>query len=156
MAELQRLTMWGWFVRAFAGGFGAMFGVLTALVVACVFGYAMVAAGAVASSSIGGVTISPGVTAIGNPVTDNGNAVMAIGTATNPWATATPQCLAPPTPVQSFPVHEARAHQPQDHPYYTSRGPADFLPTPVAPSTTNDPAIESAPADLPPAIDADE
>jgi hypothetical protein len=59
MAETQRLSTWGWFVRAFAGGFGAMFGVTTALVCICVFGYALMAAGALAATSFGTVSATP-------------------------------------------------------------------------------------------------
>lgn len=57
MAE-QRLSAWGWFVRAFAGGFGAMIGVMTALTFILVFGYVLVAVGVMASS-FGAVRIGP-------------------------------------------------------------------------------------------------
>ena len=36
MAEFQRLSAWGWFVRAFAAGFGVVFGIMAAGIVACV------------------------------------------------------------------------------------------------------------------------
>lgn len=55
MAEAQRLSVWGWFIRAFAGGVGAMFGVMTALVFACVVCYVLFAVCMTALSSFGAI-----------------------------------------------------------------------------------------------------
>ena len=52
MAEIKRLGPWGWFVRAFAAGFGATFGVVVASVLAIAACYALIAAGV---PSLGGV-----------------------------------------------------------------------------------------------------
>ena len=58
MAETKRLGPWGWFVRAFAAGFGATFGVIVASVIACAVSYALVAAGVLAFTSLGGIELN--------------------------------------------------------------------------------------------------
>lgn len=58
MAETKRLGVWGWFVRAFAAGFGATCGVVVASVVAIATSYALIAAGVLAFSSLGGIELN--------------------------------------------------------------------------------------------------
>ena len=151
MAETQRLTMWGWFARAFAGGFGAMFGVMTALTAACLLGYTIVAAGAVALSSFGTVTL---------PVAANGSATV-------PWVNTTAQCVTPTAPTQAYqsptqayqsptqahqsPVYEARAQQGATYPSYSTQSPADFLQGTVPQPIASGPTIESEAAGVQPA-----
>ena len=56
MTETKRLGPWGWFVRAFAAGFGATFGVVVASALA-VAGYALIAVALMAFSSLGGIKL---------------------------------------------------------------------------------------------------
>ncbi|MBC8353650.1 MAG: hypothetical protein H8E66_16755 [Planctomycetes bacterium] len=117
MAETQRLSVWGWFVRAFAGGIGAMFGVITALMFACIVCYALFAVGALAFSTLGNNSFGPPI------VLD--------GSANYPATTSTPQAAAyyaepvaanPYAPVPQ-PVQYV-AEQPAYSPYATT--PAEF------------------------------
>ncbi len=141
MAETQRLSAWGWFVRAFAGGVGAMFGVITALMFACVACYVVFAAGMMAISSFGSVNF-------GQPITvSTGAYAPAIGsspllpTQDQPQVYANPYAVAPepaafnsaasgitPYPVASnpasYPAEPAAATSYEDAPanFYDSSG----------------------------------
>ncbi len=116
MAEAQRLSVWGWFMRAFAGGVGAMFGVMTALAFVCVAYYVLLAVCMTAFSSFGAVSIDQPL-AIG-------------GVTTSPFVESTPQA------TQFLPA------QPVPAPYPTSAG----YSSPFAPGVPATAAPSYAPA----------
>jgi hypothetical protein len=69
MAETKRLGPFGWFVRAFAAGFGATCGVVVAAVVVIAGCHALIAAGVLAYSPLGGIELKPADTPA--PVSQN-------------------------------------------------------------------------------------
>jgi hypothetical protein len=97
MAETKRLGPWGWFVRAFAAGFGATFGVIVASVIACAVSYALVAAGVVAFTSLGGIEINTADTPA--PLTPESSTTSAPAFPTRLQHPAYPTTVQPAPPV---------------------------------------------------------
>ena len=113
MAETKRLGPFGWFVRAFAAGFGATFGVVVASVVVIAASYGLIAAGLSAFSSLGGIELKPADTSA--PVTQKPPPTSAPLYPTpvepSPYV-ASPYGASPPAGGDGYPTDPAPAYYP--------------------------------------------
>jgi hypothetical protein len=129
MAETKRLGPWGWFLRAFAAGFGATFGVVVASVLALAACYALIAAGVVAFTSLGGVNFQTS------------------GTSTPPTPAPTTTLAPPRYPTTVQPAPHVGGSYGGGNPY-TSGSPPTNYPAAPGPSTFEQADNDPPPADV--------
>lgn len=135
MAETKQLGVWGWFARAFAGGVGAMFGIMTALAFACVACYALFAVGLVAISSFRTDGVVPAVSFGGpasypSPTAESLPSAYRVGTGAS--------AVYPPAQQQATYVND----EPAFDPYATA--PGTYAPVPAELPSFKAPELEPA------------
>lgn len=135
MAETPRLSAWGWFVRAFAGGVGAMFGVITALLFACVACYVVFAAGMMALSSFGSVSLGQPITVSTGGFTPAINDSPMLPTQDLPQVYANPYAAAPEPATFHAPASGATPYPVASQP--TSYSAEPVLATPYEDASAN-------------------